>query len=373
MSEPLVVFDNVTKRFGGSLAVHRLSLEIHKGEFLAIMGSSGCGKTTTLRMLAGLEQPSEGEIRFAGKRINEMKPSERDTPMVWQSLALFPFLNVVKNVEFGLKMRGMDAASRRRKAMEWLERLGIAEFAQSDIGQLSGGQRQRVALARSLVTEPPMLLLDEPLTALDANLVVRMQGVLTKLQRDLGITFVYVTHSQSEAFAMADRVVIMSKGVVEQIGTPKTIYRSPATRFVAEFVGANNILSGTVTEASGAAAHIATRLGTFEASVPAGRSLSAGAAVEFVVGADRVALGVEPPAGGNAVTCTLVSEEFVGSIVTVLLETTDGTEFKVQRQQREIEALEPAPGKRFFASWSPEHAYILPGKEDGQRKAPPAD
>ena len=261
MPEALVVFDNVTKRFGASVAVERMNLEIHKGEFLAIMGSSGCGKTTTLRMLAGLETPDEGEVRFAGRRMNEVSPWERDTPMVWQTLALFPFLSVRRNVEFGLRMRGMDAPARRAKALEWLERLDIAEFAERDVATLSGGQRQRVALARALVTEPEILLLDEPMSALDANLVVRMQGVLARLQRELGITFVYVTHSQSEAFAMADRVVIMSRGVVEQVGSPQTVYRHPANRFVAEFVGANNLLSGAVAEVGKEHLTVETRSG----------------------------------------------------------------------------------------------------------------
>ena len=260
MAEPLVVFDNVVKRFGTFEAVKRMNFEIHEGEFLAFMGPSGCGKTTTLRMLAGLEEPTEGDIRLAGKSLVGVKPHERDTPMVWQSLALFPFLNARENVEFGLKMRGQDAATRKKKALDWLERLGIGEFAERDVNSLSGGQRQRVALARALVTEPKILLLDEPLSALDAHLVIRMQGVLTKLQRELGITFVYVTHSQSEAFAMADRVVIMSKGEIAQIGSARDIYRTPANRFVAEFVGRNNIFSGT----ANAAGLVETPAGTFE-------------------------------------------------------------------------------------------------------------
>jgi spermidine/putrescine transport system ATP-binding protein len=250
MSKPLVVFDKVVKRFGDFVAVKQMDLEIGQGEFVAIMGPSGCGKTTTLRMLAGLEAPSEGEIRLDGQVMNDVKPHERDTPMVWQSLALFPFLNARENVEFGLKMRGMDPIKRRDKALTWLDRLGMSEFAERDISTLSGGQKQRVALARSLVTEPQILLLDEPLSALDAHLVIRMQSVLTNLQRELGITFVYVTHSQSEAFAMADRVVIMSNGEVAQVGQPKDIYRAPANRFVAEFVGRNNIISGKVKSAS---------------------------------------------------------------------------------------------------------------------------
>ena len=209
MSDALVIFDKVQKKFGKFVAVKELSFEIYEGEFLAIMGPSGCGKTTTLRMLAGLEAPSFGEIHLKGKVMNDVPPHERDTPLVWQSLALFPFLSTRENVEFGLKMRGVGKAERKERALKWLDKVGILDFADREISTLSGGQKQRVALARSLVMEPQILLLDEPLSALDAHLVIRMQAVLTNLQRELGITFVYVTHSQSEAFAMADRVVIM--------------------------------------------------------------------------------------------------------------------------------------------------------------------
>jgi len=261
MTEPLVVLDNVEKRFDDFVAVEGAKLEIGSGEFVAIMGPSGCGKTTTLRMLAGLDAPTSGEIRIAGQRMNEVSAHERDTPMVWQSLALFPFLNARENVEFGLKMRGIDPAERRTRAMNWLERMEIAEFAERNVETLSGGQRQRVALARALVTEPQLLLLDEPLSALDAHLVIRMQAVLTKLQRELGITFVYVTHSQSEAFAMADRVVIMSTGKIEKVGTRSEIYRAQETRFVAEFVGCNIHLYGNVVAAEEGGVTVETQFG----------------------------------------------------------------------------------------------------------------
>lgn len=360
MSEPLVVFESVVKRFGDFVAVEKLDLEIQKGEFIAVMGPSGCGKTTTLRMLAGLEVPTDGTIRLSGRVMNDIKPSERDTPMVWQSLALFPFLNARRNVEFGLKMRGLGADERKARAMEWLDRLGIGEFAERDVAQLSGGQRQRVALARALVTEPEILLLDEPLSALDAHLVIRMQGVLNRLQKELGITFVYVTHSQSEAFAMADRVVIMNQGLIEQIGAPRDIYRTPESRFVAEFVGRNNIISGTISDVSQGRAVIDTPAGTFQAPIGESPASRNGREITFVVSADLVSLSVDRPDADNAVECQVISEEFVGSIVTLFLETADGTELKAQVQQRTLEAVDPRPGKTLWVSWSVDRVHILP-------------
>ncbi|MEM7210681.1 MAG: ABC transporter ATP-binding protein [Pseudomonadota bacterium] len=348
MTDPLVTLSNVVKRFGDFTAVHTLDLQIGAGEFIAIMGPSGCGKTTTLRMLAGLEQPTEGEIRIGGKLMNEVPVHERDTPMVWQSLALFPFLNARENVEFGLKMRGVEPAERKRRALDWLERLEIGQFAERNVETLSGGQRQRVALARSLVTEPQILLLDEPLSALDAHLVIRMQGVLTRLQRELGITFVYVTHSQSEAFAMADRVVIMSQGRIAQVGSAREIYRAPASRFVAEFVGRNNILTGTATEAG-----IETPVGTFPTAVAA----PVGQAATLVVSADLVQISRE--ATEYTIGCTLISEEFVGAMVTLFLEAADGTEMKVQVQERALADLDIHSGGELHLSWPVEAAHVL--------------
>ena len=336
MSE-LVVLDNVEKRFGDFTAVREANLTIDEGEFVAIMGPSGCGKTTTLRMLAGLDAPTRGQIRIAGQVMNDVPSHARDTPMVWQSLALFPFLNARENVEFGLKMRGVAPGARRTRAMNWLERMEIAEFAERNVETLSGGQRQRVALARALVTEPQLLLLDEPLSALDAHLVIRMQSVLTKLQRELGITFVYVTHSQSEAFAMADRVVIMSKGEIAQIGTPREVYRAPRTRFVAEFVGRNNILPGTVSAVADGLVTVDTKLGAF----PVPGSAAVGAAASIVLAGDMMQVG----AGENTVQATVISEEFVGSMVTAFLEAEDGTELKVQLQERALGELGLETGK----------------------------
>ncbi len=331
-AQPLVLFDHVTKRFGLTTAVDSISLEIFEGEFLSIMSPSGCGKTTTLRMLAGLEEPSEGDIQLAGERINNVTVSERDTPMVWQSLALFPFLNVIKNVEFGLKMRGVSATERRQRALDWLERL--------------------------LVTEPRILLLDEPLSALDANLVVRMQGVLTKLQKELGITFVYVTHRQSEAFAMSDRVVIMNQGRIEQIDSAKGIYRNPATRFVAEFVGANNILTGTVTAVDGPI-EIETPAGRFKCVESSDHIWSIGDTTSLVISADLIRLSTSAVNDSNEMECRFISEEFVGSIVTVLAETPDGEDFRIQLQQRELSELDLNVGATIYVRWDSHDAHLL--------------
>lgn len=360
MTAPLVTFQNVQKRFDDFVAVRDMTLDIHEGEFLAIMGSSGCGKTTTLRMLAGLDTPTAGEIRIDGRLMNDVKPHDRDTPLVWQSLALFPFLTARENVEFGLKMRGVGPDERKRRALEWLDRMQISEFAERNVATLSGGQKQRVALARSLVMEPQMLLLDEPLSALDANLVIRMQGVLIRLQKELGITFVYVTHSQSEAFAMADRVVIMSQGDIAQIGAPKDIYRTPANRFVAEFVGRNNILSGKVVGIDATGVQISAPQGTFFATDP-DRSLSEGQSVSFTVSADLVAMSTEEPKAINKAQATMISEEFIGSVVTVFLEGSAGQEYKVQMQERALASLNLAPGRDVWLSWDAENANILEG------------
>ncbi len=329
--ETLVTFEGVRKQYDDFVAVKTLDLEIGRGEFVAIMGPSGCGKTTTLRMLAGLESPTEGLITIGGKVMNDVPAHERDTPLVWQSLALFPFLNVQENVEFGLKMRGVPDYERQPRARMWLERMGLKGFEKRRIDQLSGGQRQRVALARSLVTEPEMLLLDEPLSALDAHLVIRMQGVLTKLQKELGITFVYVTHSLSEAFAMADRVVIMGQGEVAQIGAPRDIFRAPRNRFVAEFVGRNNIFTGLGRE---------------------GR--------DIVVAADRISVTRDKPEG-PAIKAEFLSEEFTGTAILCYFETPEGEELKAQVTEEQLEALGAETGMAFWLGWAPEAAHEMEG------------
>ena len=359
MSESLLVLDQVVKRFGSHVAVDGVDLQITKGEFLAIMGPSGCGKTTTRRMIAGLEQPSEGEIRLNGTRINELKPWQRDTPLVWQNLALFPHLNVLRNVEFGLKMRRVGGRERRDRAMNWLERMGLAQYANRNIAQLSGGERQRVAIARALVTEPEILLLDEPLSALDAHLRVRMQSEITQLQKQLGITFAYVTHNQSEAFAMASRVAIMNGGQIQQIGSPREVYRAPANHFVAEFVGSNNILTGTVSSSSDGRETVDTKHGSFIAPTP-DPAPAKGDVLELVNSADLAAVSDTAGEYENMITGELISEEFIGSVITLYIDIGEGTVFRVQKQQHELDALGYTASSKLFASWRPEDTYILP-------------
>ncbi len=237
---------NVTKRFGEHVAVDQVSLGIAEGEFFSLLGPSGCGKTTTLRMLAGFEVPTEGHILLEGQPVENVPPYKRDVNMVFQSYALFDHLDVAENVAFGLKRRKVDKAEVGRRVAEALELVNLAERAGARTNELSGGQRQRVALARALVNRPKVLLLDEPLGALDLKLRRQMQVELKQIQREVGITFVYVTHDQEEALSMSDRIAVMHEGRVMQCGAPEDVYERPSEEFVAGFIGISNLITGTV-------------------------------------------------------------------------------------------------------------------------------
>ena len=233
----------VSKRYGATLAVDAIDLRVPADGYCCLLGPSGCGKTSTLRMIAGHETVSEGDILIGDANVTDLPPAKRGTAMMFQSYALFPHLSCVDNVAFSLKMRGVDKAKRRAQAMEFLELVAMTPFAERVPAQLSGGQQQRVALARALITHPQILLLDEPLSALDPFLRVRMRAELRRLQRRLGIPFVHVTHGQDEALALADLVVVMNKGRIEQAGSPRDVFEKPATEFVARFLGGHNVIA----------------------------------------------------------------------------------------------------------------------------------
>jgi spermidine/putrescine transport system ATP-binding protein len=250
MTAPLIQLFNLSKSFEGDAALHPLNLEIQDGEFLTLLGPSGCGKTTLLRLLAGFEKPDTGQIHLNGQRIDPLPPEKRHINMVFQSYALFPHMTVFNNVAFGLKCQGMAQSDRRSRVIEALKRVKLEDFAQRYPGQLSGGQQQRVAMARAVVNEPTVLLLDEPLSALDYHLRRNMQFELKALQRRLGITFVMVTHDQEEALSLSDRIVVMNHGCIEQIGSPRDVYEEPQNLYVAGFVGVANIFNKTVLSAT---------------------------------------------------------------------------------------------------------------------------
>jgi putative spermidine/putrescine transport system ATP-binding protein len=242
-----VSLSNIVKRFGDYTAVHQMSLDIEEGSFVTLLGPSGCGKTTTLRMIAGLLDPSEGEISIKGKRVNDVPIHKRNLGLVFQNYALFPHKTVADNVAFGLNYRNVGKEEARRKVAEALELVQLPDLGARYPKELSGGQQQRIALARAIVIEPDVLLLDEPLSALDANLREDMRVELKRIQQSIGVTTVFVTHDQTEALAMSDQIIVMSEGRVEQIGAPEEVYNTPATEFVAQFLGASNLLSAKCT------------------------------------------------------------------------------------------------------------------------------
>lgn len=246
MSDAVIELKGLTKNFEDQQVLKGIDLVIHKNEFLTLLGPSGCGKTTTLRIIAGFEEPSGGEVLFDGVDISRIPAYKREVNTVFQKYALFPFLNVYDNVAFGLKIKKMDKTMIDHKVTNMLKLVGLSDFAKRDVSSLSGGQQQRVAIARALVNEPKVLLLDEPLGALDAKLRKDMQTELKKIQREVGITFIFVTHDQEEALSMSDTVVVMNEGVIQQVGTPEDIYNEPENRFVASFIGESNIIEAVM-------------------------------------------------------------------------------------------------------------------------------
>jgi spermidine/putrescine transport system ATP-binding protein len=359
MSKPDVVLENITKVYGRTVAVDNLSLSVEEGEFLSLIGPSGCGKTTTLRIIAGLDKPTSGTVTIKDERMEHVPAHKRGTGMVFQSFALFPHMSVQKNVEFGLKMRGIDARTRADKVGKALASMGLDVLGSRSISQLSGGQRQRVALARSLVTEPSVLLLDEPLGSLDASLRIVMQGELKALQKQLGITFIHVTHNQSEALAMADRIAVMSEGRIEQLGTPWEIYDEPASKFVAQFVGKNNIIDGVVESVDGTLITVSSPVGRFQAQCSEERCPEVGHEATYVVRADCLVIGEGGSAVENRATGILQGEEHIGNIATYVLALENGQLLKVEAHERAMKGRSPQFGEKLGVAWKTEDARLL--------------
>ena len=313
---------DLVKRFGDFTAVGGLNLQMPAGEFFSLLGPSGCGKTTTLRMIAGFERPDEGQILLDGDDMAQTPPHKRNVNTVFQSYALFPHLSVADNVAFGLRYKDVSKQDIKQRVGETLELVQLTGFEKRRPGQLSGGQQQRVALARALVLNPAVLLLDEPLGALDAKLRKRLQIELKALQEEVGITFIYVTHDQEEALTMSDRIAVMSQGRVEQVGGPKEIYEEPSTAYVADFLGVSNLMEAKA--AGSAQGGCAVKLGDFDVIAGKGDASSTGD-VKVTIRPERVVLGDPGQTGENTVPGMVERTVYVGSIMQILVNLASGS------------------------------------------------
>jgi spermidine/putrescine transport system ATP-binding protein len=347
-----VRLDGVVKRFDDAVAVDGISVDIPRGAFFALLGPSGCGKTTTLRMIGGFEEPTEGRIYLGDQDVVGLPPYKRDVNTVFQSYALFPHMTIEDNIAFGLERKGLPKAQLKGRVAEMLELVGLAGFAKRKPRQLSGGQQQRVALGRALVNHPRVLLLDEPLGALDLKLRKQMQLELKRIQHEVGITFVHVTHDQEEAMTMADTIAVMNAGHIEQLGPPSQLYERPATAFVAGFLGASNLLPGTIEGPD------AIRLddGTVVRASVDGRS-------------GRIAAGVRPEkitigagGGANELAGTVAETAYIGVATQVVVRTAAGT-VQVFAQNLDAGGRVPSPGTTVVLSWSPESTFVVDREE----------
>jgi spermidine/putrescine ABC transporter ATP-binding subunit len=359
--QPSVEIQEVTKRFGEVTAVDAVSLAIGRGEFFALLGPSGCGKTTLLRMIAGFEEPDAGAIRVQGLDVTRVPPHRRPVNMVFQQYALFPHLSVEENVGFGLRYQELDRPARVRKIGEALALVRLTGLEKRRPDQLSGGQRQRVALARALVLEPEVLLLDEPLAALDPNLRREVQVELKQLQRELGVTFVFVTHDREEALAMSDRIAVMNQGRVEQVGSPSRVFESPETEFVARFLGATNVFTAEVRRAEGDFLVLQLADGT-ELAVPAsGPERLRREPVRFVVRPEKLSLRALPSPAEVSLAVTVENRVYHGASTEWIVRGRNGERFSVLAQNtgQAGEALPFEPGSPVFLGWEARNSVVL--------------
>jgi thiamine transport system ATP-binding protein len=337
-----LTLESVSKRYGETTALSEVSLDIEDGEFFTLVGPSGCGKTTTLRTVAGFESPTEGTVRFGGVDVSGVPPEDRDVGLVFQRYSLFPHMSVRENVAYGLQFTAVETDADER-VTELLELVGLTGMGDREPNALSGGQQQRVALARALAPNPDVLLLDEPMSALDARLRERLRREVRRIQGDLDVTTLYVTHDQAEALAVSDRVAVMNQGRVEQVGTPEEIYREPASRFVAEFVGENNVFDGTATDAG-------LRVGDATFSVPE-LDAAPGQSVTLCVRPESMRVG----GATNTLTGRVAYAEFLGEAVRVGLEW-QGREVVVRTDARDGV---PAEGSTLTVGFDPEAVVTL--------------
>ena len=352
MAESIVSLIDVEKRFGSNLVVRKMNMEIYEGEFLTLLGPSGCGKTTTLRMIAGFEDATSGIIKVQGERVENKEPYQRDVNTVFQNYALFPHMTVFDNVAYGLTIKKVPKDEIRQRVAEMLELVQLTDYERRTPDELSGGQKQRVAIARALINRPKVLLLDEPLGALDLKLRKQMQIELKRLQKKLGITFVYVTHDQEEALTMSDRIAVMNAGVIEQLGTPMEIYDHPLTRFVAGFIGESNIFDGTVTAVEGDLLRVDTPAGkllTRGSGFAVGEEMHVSIRPEYLEAGERSADGFDLPARIKDFT-------YMGTVVKTALDMADGTELKLSRFEQDANAHE---GDKVYLSWRPEKSVPI--------------
>ena len=348
-----VRLENVSKSFKETVAVDGISLTIEEGEFFSLLGPSGCGKTTTLRMIGGFETPTSGSIYLGDKDVSDLPPYKRDVNTVFQSYALFPHLDVSENVAYGLKRKKVAGSEIDKRVSDMLELVDLAGYGTRKINQLSGGQQQRVALARALVNKPQVLLLDEPLGALDLKLRKQMQLELKRIQSEVGITFIYVTHDQDEAMTMSDRIAVMNAGHFEQVGAPQAMYESPATEFVAGFLGASNLLDGEV--ASDGRVKLAAG-STIEVSTDRLK----GASGDVKVGVRPEKLHIDGSGrAGNSVEAKIVASTYTGASTTYSCVTADGAPILVYVQNLDATSEVLEDGKNVTLTWDPQHTFVI--------------
>ncbi len=351
-----VELDHVTIRFGDFTAVNDANLRIEEGEFFSFLGPSGCGKTTILRAVSGFLDPSEGEVRIGGKNMWGIGPNKRPTALIFQNLALFPLMTVADNIAFGLEVRGVSKFERRKRADELLNLIALSDQGEKLVSALSGGQRQRVAIARALAVEPEVLLLDEPLSALDLKLRQHMRTELRAIQQRVGITFIYITHDQGEALTMSDRVAVMSDGVVQQIADGTTIYDEPATAFVASFVGENNPFYGTVTRAEDGFAVIDSKYGPLR-----GRNrqeLKEGDDAILFIRPEALSLANGAANGENTIETVITNQEFEGHFLKIHLKG-DGAKDIGMSVTNDGSFVPPEPGAQTRISFDAKRAVVL--------------